>query len=82
MSDEDDIEGQQRQAVEMVVTSVPDAAALITRVLDVVHSNLSDLLTKDDLQLQFLHVARQHLAGRDEAKELQVQPLKVACMSV
>ncbi len=48
------------------------AAVLIDRVLDSVHEDLSRLLNDDNLLLRFLDVARHHLAGRDEAAELQV----------
>ena len=55
------------------VATVAAASACIDRVLSAVHSNLSRLLTEDNLQLHFLEVARHHLAGKDEAAELQVQ---------
>lgn len=60
-------------AAVIPVTTVAAASACIERVLQAVHSNLSRLLTEDNLQLHLLEVARHHLAGRDEAAELQVQ---------
>ena len=55
------------------VATVAAASACIDRVLQAVLHNLSCLLTEDNLQLRFLEVARHHLAGKDEAAELQVQ---------
>lgn len=59
--------------------TVAAASACIDRVLQAVHSNLSRLLTEDNLQLHLLEVARHHLAGKDEAAELQVQLYDHAC---
>ena len=60
-------------AIVIPVATVAAASACIDRVLQAVHGNLSCLLTEDNLQLHLLEVARHHLAGRDEAAELQVQ---------
>lgn len=57
------------------VTTVAAACACIDRVLRCVHSSMSRLLTEDNLQLHCLEVARHHLAGKDEAAELQVKPI-------
>ena len=61
------------------VATVAAASVCIDRVLQAVRHNLSCLLTEDDLQLRFLEVARHHLAGKDEAAELQVQLLDHGC---
>lgn len=55
----------------MLATTVAEASAIIGRVLDGAHEDLARLLNEDNLQLRFLEVARQHLAGRDESAELQ-----------
>ena len=60
-------------APHVPVTTVAAAAACIDRVLQAVHDSLSRLLTEDNLQLRCLEVARHHLAGKDEAAELQVK---------
>lgn len=59
-------------APDIPVPTVAAASACIDRVLQAVHHDLSCLLTEDNLQLRFLEVARHHLAGKDEAAELQV----------
>lgn len=59
-------------APHVPVTTVAAAAACIDRVLHAVHDSLSRLLTEENLQLHCLEVARHHLAGKDEAAELQV----------
>ena len=66
-------------AVVNLVATVAAASACIDRVLRAVHNNLSRLLTEDNLQLHLLEVARHHLAGKDEAAELQVQSYDHAC---
>ena len=66
-------------AAVIPVATVTTASACIDRVLQAVHSNLSRLLTEDNLQLHLLEVARHHLAGKDEAAELQVQLLNHGC---
>ena len=55
--------------------SAAEASVCIRRVLGAVHTSLSSLMREDNLQLRFLHVARHHLVGRDEAAELQVPSL-------
>ena len=57
----------------MGVTTVPAASEIIGRVLDAVHGDLAKLLNEDNLQLGFLDVARQFLAGKDESAELQAR---------
>ncbi|DBB07627.1 TPA: neuromuscular junction development [Trebouxia sp. C0006] len=52
--------------------TVPAVSETIGRVLDAVHGDLAKLLNEDNLQLGFLDVARQYLAGKDESAELQV----------
>lgn len=66
-------------ALPIPVTTVAAASACIGRVLHAVHNSLSRLLTEDDLQLHCLEVARHHLAGKDEAAELQVMSHDHAC---
>ena len=61
----------------VLATTAAEASAIIGRVLDGAHEDLARLLNEDNLQLRFLEVARQYLAGRDESAELQacVTPL-------
>ena len=65
------------EAAPVLAATVAEASAAIGRVLDGAHEDLARLLNEDNLQLRFLEVARQHLAGRDESAELQacVTPL-------
>ena len=60
------------QALALLVNTLPEASALIGRVLNAVHEDLSRLLNEENLQLCFLELARHRLAGKDEAAELQV----------
>ena len=71
--DEELIDQPMADAPAIPVVTVVAASACIDRVLQAVHQNLSCLLTEDNLQLCFLEVARHHLAGKDEAAELQVR---------
>ena len=66
-------------AAVIPIATVAAACACIDRVLQAVHRNLSRLLTEDNLQLHLLEVARHHLAGKDEAAELQVQLPEHGC---
>lgn len=47
--------------------------------LDAVHGDLAKLLNEDNLQLGFLDVARQFLAGKDESAELQARAYLRTC---
>ena len=64
-----------RQAV-----TVEQASRITQKVLKSVKSSLQTLLTAEDLNLGALEIARQHLAGKDEERELQVRQLDV-CLS-
>lgn len=61
------------------VTTVPAASEIIERVLEAVHGDLAKLLNEDNLQLGFLDVARQFLAGKDESAELQARACLCTC---
>lgn len=74
LNEEEIVDHPRAAAPVLPVATVAAASACIDRVLSAVYSNLSRLLTEDNLQLHFLEVARHHLAGKDEAAELQVQP--------
>ncbi len=63
----------------MGVATVPAASEIIGRVLDAVHGDLAKLVNEDNLQLGFLDVARQFLAGKDESAELQARSYLCTC---
>jgi len=59
--------------------TVPAVSETIGRVLDAVYGDLAKLLNEDNLQLGFLDVARQFLAGKDESAELQARAYFSTC---
>ena len=59
--------------------TLPAVSEIIGRILDAVHGNLAKLLHEDNLQLGFLDVARQFLAGKDESAELQACAYLCTC---
>lgn len=82
LSGEGDEEQEHRDELNLPAPlglTIPAVSEIIGRILAAVHGNLAKLLHEDNLQLGFLDVARQFLAGKDESAELQACAYLCTC---